>query len=91
MKTKEYKESLTEKTESELKKELEDNYRSLQDLRFGLSTKKIKNYKEIKETKKKIARLLTLLRQRKITATSDVAQGSPLAPAAHQGRYQSRK
>lgn len=64
MKKQEFVKNLVQKNEPELKKDLEDSYKALQDLRFNLASKKIKNYKEIKEVKKKIARISTLLNEK---------------------------
>jgi len=53
---------LRQKTESELKKLLQDNRERLRSLRFDLASGKIKNVREIRKIKKDIARILTLLK-----------------------------
>ena len=45
----------------ELRKDLADYREKLRKLKFDLSQGKVKNIKEIKETKKVIARILTLM------------------------------
>ncbi len=54
---------LKTKTKKELIKELEESRKKIEDLRFGVVTKKVKNYKEIKGTRKKIAQILTILKE----------------------------
>jgi len=61
MKAKEYQ----KKTESELEKMVREDRAKLQQLRFELSSGKVKNVREIRSTRKEIARILTLLKQRK--------------------------
>ncbi len=55
---------LKEKTESELKKILQDWREKLRQLRFDLSAGKVKNVREIRIIKKNIARILTILKER---------------------------
>ncbi len=75
MKAKEIKEKLLSQSEAELIKDLNDAYKHLGDLRFDLATKKVKNYKEIRETKRKIARLLTILKEREISSQGSSQRG----------------
>ena len=51
-------------TDEQLERELENAYRSLQNLRFRLATKQLTNTSEVRATKKSIARLLTVHRER---------------------------
>jgi len=60
MKAKEYQ----KKTISELEKMMREDRAKLQQLRFDLSSGKVKNVREIRSTRKAIARILTLLKQR---------------------------
>ena len=53
---------LRQKTEKELKELLDENRRKLGQLRFELASKKIKNSGQIKELRKDIARVLTILK-----------------------------
>lgn len=54
---------LRQKSKSNLEKLLKEKREHLRDLRLGLASGKIKNVREIKEVKKDIARILTLLKQ----------------------------
>jgi len=51
----------------ELKKDLADSREKLRKLKFDLAQGKVKNIREIKETKKKIARILTILKRQSVT------------------------
>lgn len=53
---------LRKKSKEELQKILKDNREKLRQLRFDLSAGKVKNVKEIRNLKKEIARILTLLK-----------------------------
>ena len=53
---------LRQKSKSELQKLLQDNREKLRQLRFDLSSGKVKNVREIRMIKKDIARILTILR-----------------------------
>ncbi len=57
---------LRKKEKEELEKILDEKRKELQNLKFDLALGKLKNYKKIKETKKDIARILTILRERGI-------------------------
>jgi len=54
---------IREKSENELKKELIELRNKLAKLRFDISGKQVKNHRDVRKTKKDIARILTLLRQ----------------------------
>lgn len=53
---------LRQKTKLELQKLLQDSREKLRQLRFDLASGKIKNVRQIRELKKEIARILTLLK-----------------------------
>jgi len=53
---------LKQKSKEEIKKTLEDDREKLRQLRFDLSAGKVKNVREIRNIKKEIARILTLLK-----------------------------
>jgi len=55
------------KTDKELKENLNSLRDKLRELRFNLTGGKVKNIKEIHQTKKTIARILTLLKQHERT------------------------
>lgn len=50
----------------ELKKQLDDSYRELFNLRFRLATRQLTNYNEIGNVKKRIARIKTIMREREL-------------------------
>jgi len=54
------------KSKEDLDKELEDSYEELVNLRFRWSTRQITNVYQIKNAKKKIARILTVLTEREL-------------------------
>jgi len=56
---------LRQKTISELKRSVEEKREKLRDLRFNLASGKVKNVRELKEVKKDIAKILTILKQEK--------------------------
>jgi large subunit ribosomal protein L29 len=58
---------IRELTDDQLERELDSAYRSLQNLRFRLATKQLTNTSEVRATKKSIARLLTVHRERQLT------------------------
>lgn len=54
---------LQKKTKTELEKLCQDLRERLRALRFNLSTGKVKNVKEVRQVRKEIAQILTLLRE----------------------------
>ena len=54
---------LRQRSEAELQKILADNRERLRQLRFDLTSGKVKNVREIRKIKKEIARILTLICQ----------------------------
>ncbi|HHE67524.1 MAG TPA: 50S ribosomal protein L29 [Candidatus Parcubacteria bacterium] len=59
-------EELRQKENSELLELLDQSREKLRQLRFDLASGKVKNVAEIKETKKTIARILTILKEREL-------------------------
>lgn len=55
---------LKNRSQSELKNILEENREKLRQLRFDLASGKVKNVREIRKTKKDIARISTLIKTR---------------------------
>lgn len=51
-----------------LARELEDSYRQLFTLRLQIATRQLSNVKQIVTTKRKVARIKTLMRQRELVA-----------------------
>ena len=59
---------LTGMDDDKLAKELADTYRQLFTLRLQVATRQLQNVKMIGETKRKIARIKTIQRQRELVA-----------------------
>ena len=59
---------LRDKTDSELKIELDDAFQELFNLRFQKSTGQLVNTARFKEVRKNIARIKTVLRERELAA-----------------------
>jgi large subunit ribosomal protein L29 len=55
---------LRQKTKAELEKILSENRRKIGQFRLDLASGKVKNVREIRNIKKDIARILTLLKQK---------------------------
>jgi len=60
MRTKE----LREKSDNQLQNVIKESKKRLKKLRFSISVKQLKNYSEIKEVKKTIARAKTIIKER---------------------------
>lgn len=60
---------IREKTQSELQKELSDLKSELFKLRFQLATNQLENPMKLKDVKKSIARVKTIIREREIKGT----------------------
>ena len=54
-------------SDTELDKQLEEAHQELFNLRFRLATKQLVNHREIPRTKKKIAQIKTIMRERELT------------------------
>ena len=63
-----------ELNDTELDKELGDHERALMNLRFRKATMQLTNTNELGNTRKTIARIKTVLRERAITTALDVAK-----------------
>ena len=59
-------EEVRSKSEEDLWKELEESYQELANLRFRWATRQISNVYELKKTRKKIARIRTVMREREL-------------------------
>ena len=53
-------------TNEDLAKQLEEAHEELFNLRFRLATKQLVNHRELRNTKKKIARINTIIREREL-------------------------
>ncbi len=56
---------IRQKTKEELLKNVKDYREKLRDLRFDLASGKVKNVRDIRNIKKDIARILTILKEKK--------------------------
>lgn len=65
---------LREKPKSELEKLLQEKRERLRSLRFDLAAGKVKNVREIREIKKDIARILTILNELRIKTNYQYAK-----------------
>jgi large subunit ribosomal protein L29 len=65
-------------SDQELLDELRSARRNLYDLRFQLATRQLTDYSQLAQTRRAIARLLTVQTERKLGAQS-AASGSPAA------------
>ena len=69
---------LRERTGEQLGEDLEDAHQSLFNLRFQAATRQLADVAQVRNAKRRIARIKTLLREREIIATADrLAQGEP--------------
>lgn len=56
---------LRKKETAELEKMVQDLKKKLSDFRFKITSNKVKNVKEIENTKKDVARILTIINEKK--------------------------
>ncbi|MFZ1320822.1 MAG: 50S ribosomal protein L29 [Ignavibacteria bacterium] len=61
---------IREMTDEDLKIALKDNHEALQNYRFQLATGQLENYKSLSATKKDIARINTIIKEKQIKAKS---------------------
>jgi len=66
---------LRQKSKEELQRFLQEKREKLRILRFDLASGKVKNVREIREIKKDIARIITLLKDYNPPATLPLARG----------------
>ena len=67
--------------DTELGKELGDQERGLMNLRFRKATLQLSNTNELKNARKTIARIKTVIRERTITTELDADQSGPEKPS----------
>ncbi len=53
-------------SDEDLRKERDESYRALMNLRFRAATMQLSNVNEIRKTRKRIARINTVIRQREL-------------------------
>lgn len=56
-------------SDEDLAKQLEEAHQELFNLRFRLATRQLVNHREIRQVKKKIARMMTITRERELIGT----------------------
>jgi large subunit ribosomal protein L29 len=56
---------IREKNKEELKKKLSESRNNLTKIRLDISSKQVKNHREIRKVKKEISRILTVLKSQK--------------------------
>ncbi len=78
-------EQLRELSDDDLRHRLEENRQKLFNLRFQVATRKTKNVEEISATKKDIARILTILRERELITRYVGEEAVESLPAASAG------
>lgn len=59
------------KSTIELQKDLTEKRKKLQNLRFELTTKNLKNHREVRLTKKEVAQILTVLSEKKFLSKEE--------------------
>jgi large subunit ribosomal protein L29 len=59
-------------TNEDLKHNLKDSYEALENYRFQHASGQLENYKSLTNTKKDIAKILTVLKQREIVETKNL-------------------
>jgi large subunit ribosomal protein L29 len=57
---------IRELSSEELDRQLNESYRELFNLRFRAATMQLKNHREIRNVKKRIARMKTIIREREL-------------------------
>jgi large subunit ribosomal protein L29 len=67
----------------ELEKQLEEAHKELMDLRFQLVTKQLVNHRRLMQTRKKIAQINTILREKAIAA--EASSSAPTSEKAKAG------
>jgi len=89
---------LREKSDVELNKLLTELQSKLQDLRFAVAGRRLKRVREMREAKKGIARILTLMKERELAsnkveapAQKVEAKEEPPAPSKVEGKEKAKE
>lgn len=61
----------------DLRNAIQDNYDALENYRFQKATSQLENYKSLMNTKRDIARMLTILKERELGLNQDMATKEP--------------
>jgi large subunit ribosomal protein L29 len=67
---------LRNRSDEELARELDDSHHALFNLRFQAATGQLANVMQVRNMRRRIARIKTLLREREILAVADAAVGA---------------
>ncbi|MCK5413079.1 MAG: 50S ribosomal protein L29 [Candidatus Pacebacteria bacterium] len=62
---------IREKSENQLQVLIKESKEKLKDLRFSLANRQLKDYSEIKKTKKDVARAKAILKEKKIISDNN--------------------
>ena len=62
---------IREKSENQLQVLIKESKEKLKDLRFSLANRQLKDYSEIKKTKKDVARAKSILKEKKIISDNN--------------------
>lgn len=68
---------IRELSTEDLRSAIQDNYDALENFRFQKATSQLENYKSLMNTKKDIARMLTILKERELGINKDLASKEP--------------
>jgi large subunit ribosomal protein L29 len=66
---------LLEMSDEDLKKEMDETYRQLFTARLQLATRQLANTSIVRKSRRKVARIKTIQRQREIAAAQPAAEG----------------
>ncbi|HEX2788683.1 MAG TPA: 50S ribosomal protein L29 [Ignavibacteria bacterium] len=68
---------IRELSTEDLRNAIQDNYDALENFRFQKATSQLENYKSLMNTKRDIARMLTILKERELGLNKDLATKEP--------------
>jgi large subunit ribosomal protein L29 len=68
---------IRELSTEDLRNAVQDNYDALENFRFQKATSQLENYKSLMNTKRDIARMLTILKERELGINKDLAIKEP--------------
>jgi large subunit ribosomal protein L29 len=71
-------EEIRDLSDRDLRQHLEDNRKELFNLRFQIETRKLKNHQRVREVKREMARMETILRERELMR---IYSGEEVGPA----------
>lgn len=68
---------IRELSTEDLRNAIQDNYDALENYRFQKATSQLENYKSLMNTKRDIARMLTILKEKELGLNQDMATKEP--------------